>query len=67
MEVDTAFTHRGKESADVLHDAIILNDPTLQTMGQFYPQVIHADGDYDLATHSNARRYIRTLFGVADA
>jgi hypothetical protein len=63
IEVDTAFTHRQKENSDVLHDAIILNDQELQSMGTFYPKVIHADGDNDLADNANARQFVARMFG----
>lgn len=62
VEVDTAFTHRQKENADVLHDAIILNDPELQAMGTFYPKVFHADGDHDLADLFGANRWVTFTF-----
>ena len=65
FEVDTAFTHRQKENADVLHDAIILNDPYLRSMGEFYPRVIHVDGDSDLASMENAQKYVKAFFGTA--
>lgn len=63
VEVDSAFTHRGKQYADVLHDAIILNDPELQTYGELYPQVFHVDGEVDLADMRNARQYVKRTFG----
>jgi hypothetical protein len=62
-EVDTAFTHRGKEQSDILHDAIILNDRNLQEMGTVYPQVLHADGDSELANNTNAKNYVKQRFG----
>lgn len=63
VEVDTAFTHRQKENADVLHDAIVMNDPELKTMGTFFPRVIHVDGDSDLASLTNAESYVKRQFG----
>ena|ERR1044072_4003888 len=62
-EVDTAFTHREKAYADVLHDAIILNDQEINTMGTLYPEVKHADGDSDLANQKNAEQYVKREFG----
>ena len=62
-EVDTAFTHRTKANADVLHDAIILNDRNLNEMGTLYPQVLHADGDSELANKTNAESYVKQRFG----
>lgn len=63
VEVDTAFTHRGKEYADVLHDAIVLNDKEIKLMGQVWPSVIHVDGESDLASKENASAYVRQRFG----
>jgi len=48
VEVDTAFTHRGKQEADKLHDAIVLGDLRKNNIN-VYPQVFHLDGDSDLA------------------
>lgn len=62
-EVDTAFTHRNKEQKDKLHDALVLNDRTLQSYGELYPQVFHVDGDYDLASRNTAKAYVRRTFG----
>lgn len=64
IEVDTAFTHRQKENTDVLHDAIVLNDRELQSMGQFYPAVLHVDGDSDLASLENAVKFVKQRFGA---
>lgn len=63
VEVDTAFTHRFKSNSDVLHDAIIQNDPEIKSAGVLWPTVIHADGDADLATDGNAEHYVKRLFG----
>lgn len=63
VEVDTAFTHRNKEYADVLHDAIILNDRELNSYGTLYPQVFHVDGEQDLSNKNMARAYVRRTFG----
>lgn len=65
MEVDTAFTHRKKQNADVLHDAIVLNDPQIQEMGTVYPQVLHVDGDSDLADSKNSENFVKQRFGRA--
>jgi len=63
VEVDTAFTHREKAFADVLHDAIVLNDRDLQSYGELYPQVFHIDGELDLTTKETSRAYVRRTFG----
>lgn len=53
FEVDTAFTHRDKGRSDVLHDALVLKE--LEKLGMdVYPQVIHVDGESDLATQDNS-------------
>lgn len=65
LEVDTAFTHRDKQNADVLHDAIVLNDPQIQAMGILYPQVIHVDGESDLVDKTNAEAFVKRQFGKA--
>lgn len=59
FEVDTAFTHRNKQNADVLHDAIILN--ALQSLN-LYPQVFHIDGEADLGTQELADQTARSYF-----
>lgn len=63
IEVDTAFTHRAKANADVLHDALILNDKEIKAIGILYPKVFHADGDTDLASEDGAKSYVAHLFG----
>jgi hypothetical protein len=63
-EVDTAFTHREKAYADVLHDAIILNDPEINSLGTLYPQVFHVHGELDLADQKSADKYAKKQFGV---
>ncbi len=63
VEVDTAFTHRKKANADVLHDAIIQNDKQIQAMGTLWPTTLHADGDSELATFVNAQGYVARTFG----
>ena len=62
IEVDTAFTHRGKQASDVLHDAIIQNDKDLQALGQIWPEVLHVDGDTTLANDENAKTYVKMAF-----
>jgi hypothetical protein len=62
-EVDTAFTHRDKLYADVLHDAIVLNDKNIQELGTIFPSVLHVDGDSDLANSANAKAYVQRQFG----
>lgn len=61
IEVDTAFTHRGKQQKDRLHDAIILNDKELNSMGLLWPMVFHADGESDLASQENSNAYVKRL------
>lgn len=63
IEVDTAFTHREKANTDVLHDAIVLNDTELNTMGQLYPKVTHADGESDLVNQKAAEQFVKESFG----
>lgn len=62
VEVDSAFTHRTKQNADVLHDAIILNDRELNMIGQVYPRVFHVDGEQDLADKNSAKSYVKRTF-----
>lgn len=59
VEVDTAFTHRNKQNADVLHDAILRRE--LRHLN-LYPTVFHVDGDTDLADQETANETIRRLF-----
>lgn len=61
IEVDTAFTHRGKKNKDFLHDAIILNDREIQTLGTVWPAVIHAYGETDLADDRSADNFVKRL------
>lgn len=63
VEVDTAFTHRTKANSDVLHDAIVLNDKELQTMGQLWPTVTHVDGESDLVDAKNSDTFVAAHFG----
>jgi len=63
LEVDTAFTHRKKAYSDVLHDAIIQNDRTINGYGTLWPQVFHASGDSELANDANAKSYVQQKFG----
>lgn len=63
IEVDTAFTHRKKHLADVLHDALILADQSISEMGELYPHVFHADGDSELASLENAAQYVKNTLG----
>jgi len=51
FEIDTEFTHRQKQNADVLHDAIVLNE--LNYLG-VYPKVFHIDGERELANQNDA-------------
>jgi hypothetical protein len=63
MEMDTAFTHRTKEQKDILHDALLVNDPNLKTLGTIWPTVTHVDGDTDSSSKESARAFIRKRFG----
>lgn len=63
VEVDTAFTHRDKQYKDVLHDATILNDRELNSYGTLYPQVIHVDGETELATRAMAKSWVARVLG----
>lgn len=63
IEVDTAFTHRNKAASDQLHDAIVMNDFELNSMGTLAPFVRHADGDSELANMTNARMYVKRNLG----
>jgi hypothetical protein len=66
VEVDTAFTHREKGRADVLHDAIVL--AALKKEGlQMFPTVIHVDGESDLLTSENALRWVKQRFPAVAA
>ncbi len=57
IEVDTAFTHRMKKRADVLHDAEVLKD--LGKLGlQVYPQVFHLDGESELVDEKNTKNTV---------
>lgn len=61
IEVDTAFTHRDKQRADVLHDAIALQE--LAKLGmQLHPVVIHLDGESDLIDQQKADMTAKRLF-----
>lgn len=62
VEVDTAFTHRNKQQSDILHDAIVLGDQALKTMGEVYPTVMHVDGDADLADKDKANKFVQKNF-----
>ena len=62
IEVDTAFTHRGKKESDRLHDAIVLNALRQQGLN-VYPSVIHLDGESELVDQKNADTTVRRMFG----
>jgi hypothetical protein len=64
VEVDTAFTHREKGRADVLHDAIVLAELKKEGL-QVYPVVIHVDGESDLLTQENAVAWVKQKFPAA--
>lgn len=59
MEIDSVFTHRNKQNADVLHDAIILRELSYLNI---FPNVIHLDNEHDLADQAMADASIRRLF-----
>lgn len=63
IEVDTEFTHRDKkQAADPLHDAIVLN--TLRAEGvNVYPEVIHLNGESELADRKWTKQTVRRIFG----
>lgn len=67
VEVDTAFTHRNKQQSDVLHDAIVLNDQSIQAMGELYPRVMHVSGDSDLSDQDSANKFVKQNFTKGDA
>ena|ERR1043165_8682068 len=60
VEVDSAFSHREKQNADVLHDAILIKE--LEPLG-VYPHVFHWSLEHDLASQSMADETARRLFG----
>lgn len=60
FEIDTEFTHRQKQNADVLHDAIVLNE--LEYIG-IYPKVFHIDGEKELSGADEAMTTARNYFG----
>lgn len=62
VEVDTAFTHRDKANSDVLHDAIVQNDPEIRAAGELWPNVIHADGESDLMDNKNSESFVKRTF-----
>ena len=59
IEVDTAFTHAGKEQKDKLHDAMALQDPGIKRMGQLYHEVVHVDGLSTLSNPKLADEFVR--------
>lgn len=61
IEVDTAFTHREKGRADVLHDAIVLAELKQEGM-QVHPTVLHVDGESDLADRTRATAWVKQRF-----
>lgn len=62
IEVDSAFSHRDKGRADVLHDAIVLRD--LEKDGlQVYPSVIHLHMESELIDQRWADTTAKRLFG----
>jgi hypothetical protein len=61
VEVDTEFTHRQKQRADVLHDARVLKSLEGQGM-QVYPSVIHLDGESDLVDQKWALATVKRHF-----
>lgn len=63
VEVDTTFTHRQKKYSDVFHDALILADSEINSMGTLYPHVFHAKGDSELSSPEEASKYVKQTFG----
>jgi hypothetical protein len=62
IEVDTEFTHRQKQRADVLHDARVLK--ALQGRGVMaYPVVTHVMGETDLVDQKSADAYVKRVYG----
>jgi len=61
LEVDTQFTHRNKGKADILHDAIVLQD-LRRTGMQVFPQVIHLMGESDLVDQKWSDATAKRLF-----
>jgi hypothetical protein len=60
VEVDSPFTHAQKGNADVLHDAIVINE--LSQMGMTYPNVIHANRDGDLIQQDHWNKFVEQIF-----
>lgn len=58
VEVDSVFTHRNKSNADILHDAILLQE--LDYLG-VYPKVFHVDNERDLANQAMADETFRRI------
>ena len=60
IEIDSAFTHRGKAESDRLHDAIVLK--ALEQEGyEVYPQVIRIDGESELSDEKITKTTVRKL------
>lgn len=60
VEVDSEFTHETKKEKDRLHDAKALQE--LKKFGNLFPQVIHIDGEADLADMKTAEDTVSRLF-----
>lgn len=61
-EIDSPFTHRNKQRADVLHDAIVLNE--FEKLGFTpYPSVIHTDGEMLLQNQKTADATAKNRYG----
>lgn len=58
VEVDSVFTHMQKANADILHDAILLEELKYLPI---YPKVFHVDNDRDLSDQSAADETFRRL------
>ena len=61
FEIDSPFTHRNKERADVLHDAQVLR--ALEQQGFLvWPRVFHIQGEDDLVDQQKADTYFNGFF-----
>lgn len=63
IEIDSPFTHQGKQKKDQLHDSIILNH--FRGKGYMvYPNVPHIEGEVDLANQKTSDALGERMFGV---
>lgn len=62
IEVDSAFSHRQKQRADVLHDARVLAE--LSKLGfPYFPKVTHLMGEDELIDQRTADATVKGLLG----